>query len=133
MLKFIPIKTFVLSFLLVQFSCSSSKSEHEDLYKEIIAVHDEVMPRMEEISSLSKKLKEKSSRSEKDKNPEVKNSIISLEKASLSMMDWMRKFNSSYDTLPDKEAKNYLKEEKLKIEKVREEINKAIEEAKKQI
>lgn len=136
----ISMKNLLLSFLLITlFSCSSKKSEQEDLHKNIIAVHNEVMPRMEEIAELSKKLKENVVKLEKekpentDKITSVKQSINNLNSASQGMMNWMHRYNAKYDTLPIEISIKYLKEEKLKIEKVKSEMNKAIEEAKLEI
>lgn len=123
-----------LLFAIFIFSCDSKKSEQEHLYKEIISTHDEVMPKMEDVAGLSKKLKEKVKEvSDSEKLNRLKTSIVELEDASSSMMDWMRKFNPSYDTLPEKAALDYLKEEQLKIEQIKTKINRAIEEGNKQI
>lgn len=132
-------KNFLISFIIITFfSCSSQKTEQENLHENIIAIHNEVMPKMETIAELSKKLKEKEVQLEgKAENKEdlasIKKSINNLNDASKGMMNWMHGYNSQYDTLPIEISIKYLKEEKLKIEKVKAEMNKAIGEAKRGI
>ena len=129
-----------LIFLLLSvclFNCSSN--DKESLYKEVITVHDEVMPKMEQVSKLSQDLKAKaesiSSNPASDKSTlaSINKSIEDLNSASRSMMKWMREFNTSYDTLPEEVSIKYLKEEKLEIDQVKKDMIKAIEDGKKQL
>jgi hypothetical protein len=128
----------LLLITIVFFSCSK-ENDKEALYKEVITLHDEVMPKMEEVSKLSQDLKMKaetiSSNKSSDKSDltPINKSIEDLANSSRNMMKWMREFNSSYDTLPEEAAVKYLKEEKLEIEQVKKDMLSAIEEGKKNL
>ena len=130
-------KIILLLFTGFLFNCASN--DKESLYKEVITVHDEVMPKMEQVSKLSQDLKAKaqsiSSNPSSDKSSlvPINKSIEDLNNASRSMMKWMREFNTSYDTLPEEVSIKYLKEEKLEIDQVKKDMIKAIEHRKKQL
>jgi hypothetical protein len=127
-------KILVLLFISFSFYNCSSKSEKEQLFEDIMKTHDELMPKLEDISSLSKQLKEKatdeSAQSKSGSSNEINKKVSSLHDASASMMNWMRNFNTSYDTLPEKIAVNYLKEEKMEVEQLKKKMDLAINEAK---
>lgn len=96
----------------------SSEAEKEHiLYKEVMAIHDEVMPLMGELMAMNKKIKNKDSSSQK-----ATELVVYLEEANESMMDWMRKFNPNIDNMTHEETMNYLEEEKKKIVEVREKM-----------
>ena len=78
----------------------------EELYNQVMAVHDEVMPRMDEIYRLKTKLQEELQdllANKSDSNAEniksLTDKINSLENASKEMMVWMRQFDVQPDSL----------------------------------
>lgn len=96
----------------------SSQSEQENiLYKEVMAIHDEVMPLMGDLMAMNKKIKSQDSTSQ-----EATELSIYLEEANESMMNWMRKFNPNIENMTHEETMNYLEEEKKKIMEVREKM-----------
>lgn len=96
----------------------SSQSEKENiLYKEVMAIHDEVMPLMGDLMAMNKRIKSKDSTSQ-----EATELSVYLEEANESMMNWMRKFNPNIENMTHEETMNYLEEEKKKIMQVREKM-----------
>lgn len=88
------------------------------LYNEVMKIHDDVMPKMQDISKLRRELRKRI--------PVVQDSsvvysdILYLNKADDAMMDWMAKFSEEYMTIQKKEDKiSFLKKEKQAIEHVR--------------
>jgi archaellum component FlaC len=105
---------------------------NQALYDEVMKVHDEVMPKMNDIYKLKGKLKERIDNTPglaEDKKKEIERIIIRLDSASEGMMVWMRKFNPLPDSLGEEQAKEYLEGEMEKIKKVREDVRKALEDA----
>ncbi|MBT8231640.1 MAG: hypothetical protein HKO66_12455 [Saprospiraceae bacterium] len=91
-----------------------SNPKVEALYTEVIAIHDEVMPKMSTIHKLKKKLK-------KIENGVVTKVLIdNLDKADEGMMQWMEDFAvfKKMDDKSDEEKIKFLEEEKEKITKV---------------
>lgn len=88
------------------------------LYDEVMKIHDDVMPKMQDISKLRRELRKKI--------PVVKDSsivysdILYLNKADDAMMDWMARFSEEYMSIQKKEDKiSYLRNEIPAIEYVR--------------
>ena len=140
-------KTVLSLMLVVIWGCGQkSNDEHHDhdgheieeggnqaLYDEVMKVHDEVMPKMDNIYKLKGQLKEKIDNTPglaDEKKKEIEGIILRLDSASEGMMVWMRKFNPPADTVVGEEqAKEYLEGEMEKIKKVRDDVRKALEEA----
>ncbi|MBI1770318.1 MAG: hypothetical protein HYR67_18260 [Bacteroidetes bacterium] len=134
--------------LLITISCNKSGSHehHEEeevvnnpnqaLYEEVMAVHDEVMPKTEEIYRLKKELQDKIAKTPNliaDKKKQLDQIIAELDSADHSMMDWMHKFNPLPDSVNQEAAREYLENEMERIKKVRELINGSIQKAKEEI
>lgn len=139
MLKFIS-KVIFLSFLTSFVGCESNdKNQNQDLKQEVIDIHDEVMPLMGDLKSLKKKIDEKKdmiSQSDPeniDKINELETISINLDSAFNGMFVWMRQFQSSYNDMSEEEVETYLLGEKVKVEKVNEDIKKAMTAAKKEL
>jgi archaellum component FlaC len=139
-------KSLLLVMLVMIWSCGQkSNDDHHDheghemeeggnqaLYDEVMKVHDEVMPKMDDIYKLKGQLKEKIDNTPgmaADKKKEIESIILRLDSASEGMMVWMRKFNPLPDSLGEEQAKEYLEGEMEKIKKVREDVRKALEDA----
>jgi hypothetical protein len=132
----------ILSFLS---SCGQKTHEHEHspeavvheggnqaLYNEVMKVHDEVMPKMNDIYKLREQLKKRLADTPDmiaDKKKEMESTILKLDAASDEMMVWMRNFNPIPDSLGEANAREYLQEEKVKVNKVKADMLKAIEDA----
>lgn len=106
----------------------------EQLYNEVMAVHDEVMPRMDDIYRLKiklqeqlKELLEKSSDQHTDEIVILTEKIKALEEAGNSMMVWMRQFDVKPDSLGHEAIMRGLEEEMEKIKKVKHDMLEAIE------
>lgn len=136
--KLLKISTAIL--LLSIIACQSNDPNHiaqESLKDELMVVHDEVMPKMGEIHKLKKQLKKLSTEStvgENGKVEEIKNTIRDLERADDGMMDWMANFKSPSKLRSEKsheEIMAYLKNEKEKIEQVKNDMLQSIDQAKK--
>ena len=108
-------------------------SPNEKLYNEVMAIHDEVMPKMDDIYKLKTALKNQladTPNMAEQKKKEIELTILQLDSASENMMVWMRSFNPLPDSIGEEKARQYLEEEKEKVKKVKGTMLKAIEEAK---
>ena len=132
--------------LALTYGCSQKSNDDEDkngnheieeggnqaLYDEVMKVHDEVMPKMDDIYKLKEKLKDKIAETPdmvEEKKKDIETTISRLDSASESMMVWMRNFNPLPDSAGVEEAKDYLEVEMEKIKQVKEDVRKALEEA----
>lgn len=109
---------------------SADTSPNAKLYSEVMAIHDEVMPKMGDIYTLKEGLKKKlADNPATDKRSEIESAISKLDAADESMRVWMRQFDS--EAIKDEEKKReYLEGEMEKVKKVREDMLAAIEQAK---
>ncbi len=129
--------TIVLSLLLVfTISCKNDSKEQGLQMKEVMAIHDEVMPKMSEISKLVATLKAKADSTENSKA--YKDAMKDLQDAHKEMMDWMTGFGNRFNSDEilngaslNPEKMKWLKEEEKKIKKVKKDIIKSIDNAKK--
>jgi hypothetical protein len=106
-------------------------SPNQALGEEVMKVHDEVMPRMNDIYKLKEGLKKKLSETgvADDKKKEIEQTITQLDSASDGMMVWMRAFNPQPDSLDEEKTREYLENEMEKVKKVQENIQQAIAKA----
>ena len=103
------------------------------LRKEVIAVHDEVMPLMTDIYQLKTKLKEKASGGNLDREArsQVDSLLVQLDSADRGMREWMRAFSKINTAgVPETDALNTLNAELQKIKKVKEDMIRSVEAAK---
>ncbi|WP_276373054.1 hypothetical protein [Chryseolinea sp. H1M3-3] len=112
-------------------SHSDEKGANQQLYDEVMSVHDEVMPKMDDLYKLKEHLKKQvadSPQMTEEKKKKIESAILQLDSASEGMMVWMRNFNPLPDSLGEEKARTYLEEQKVKVSKVKEDMLKAIEE-----
>jgi len=145
-MKAILSKSLLPVLLVITWSCGhkSNDDQHDHdghemeeggnqaLYDEVMKVHDEVMPKMNDIYKLKGQLKEKVDNAPTmadEKKKEIESIISRLDSASEGMMVWMRNFNPLPDSVGEEQAKEYLEGEMEKIKKVREDVRKALEDA----
>jgi Mg2+ and Co2+ transporter CorA len=141
-------KQFLLaSSFLILLSCGKTSdhnghdqgaSDHSDnpnqaLYDQVMDIHDEVMPKMEDMYKLKKDLQDKIANSPamvEEQKKELEGMIANLDSASNAMMDWMHNFNPLPDSVDQEAAREYLENEMERIKKVRDQTNETIEKAK---
>ncbi|WP_074670344.1 hypothetical protein [Maribacter dokdonensis] len=119
-------------------SCKESKKTETETSKmsEVMAIHDEVMPKMGTLGKLVGQLKPMAD-SLGAESVEYK-AMKDLQEANRSMMDWMQGFGDRFDAdeilngkdLSD-EKKKWLLEEEEKVKQVKENINSSIANAEK--
>ncbi|MEZ2413466.1 hypothetical protein ACA086_00790 [Muriicola sp. E247] len=120
-----------LLFIVVSCKTEPKKAETTSKMEEVMAVHDEVMPKMSTISKLVAQLKPMADSTETGK--EYMSAMKDLQAAHKSMMDWMQGFGARFDSdeiLNGKELtaekKKWLLEEEKKVYQLREDINGSI-------
>ncbi len=113
-------------------SDATDVSENQLLYNEVMKIHDEVMPKMDDLHRKKQELQNKIANNpqitETDKKA-IEQKIARLDSASEGMMVWMRKFAPISDSEGEEKAREYLENEMEKVKKVREDILSALQEA----
>lgn len=147
-MKTILPKFLLLSLCIMALGCGQKSQDHDDhhhgddnetreegnqaLYDEVMKVHDEVMPKMNDIYKLREELKKQIANTPglvEEKKKELEGTIAKLDSASESMMVWMRNFNPLPDSLGEEQAREYLENEMEKVKKVKDDILEALEKA----
>lgn len=122
--------------LFFNFSCKEEKKAPEGptQMEQVMAIHDEVMPKMGTLGKLVGQLKAKVDTTEMGQKYEV--AMKDLQAANMSMMDWMKNFGNRFDSdeiLNGKELTEekqlWLNEEEEKVKALKEQINGSIERA----
>jgi hypothetical protein len=139
------LSTWFLALGLVITGCGKKTAEHDmheghesaeaagpnnQLYDQVMAVHNEVMPKMDDVFKTKEKLKNKIATEQDMKDDEkkiIEATISRLDSAGEGMMVWMRQFNPPPDSLGEEQAKAYLEEEMVKVKKVKDDILQALE------
>ena len=103
------------------------------LYDQAMNIHDEVMPKMEDIYKIKSQIQEKIANSPnlvKERKETLERTILQLDSANNAMMDWMHEFNPLPDSVDEEEARAYFENQIEKIKKVKELMVSTIEQAK---
>jgi hypothetical protein len=111
---------------------ANSDNPNEALYNQVMDVHDEVMPKMQDLYQLKIDLQEKlkgANLSEEQKQ-DLQNRIVRVDSVSQLMMEWMHKFDPLPDSADREDAREYLESEMEKIKKVKEAMLETIEKEK---
>lgn len=124
-----------VAFTTIMISCGSGSKEKEAydaVMKEVIAVHDEVMPKMGKINALIQQMEDKVDTTEV--GLQFAEAKADLEASSQSMMMWMKDFSENFsvgEEIKDSIAEKLelLKKEEDKVNKVKEQINSSIQKA----
>jgi transposase-like protein len=131
---------FLIAMFFFLSACAPDKKEsNEKLKKEVIAIHDEVMPKMDELKKLKKEITQKSNdlAANGSGTPEEigrLNSIAAeLDDSFEEMFVWMRQFKSSYEELTQEEIEVYLQDQKIKVQEVNDHIKSSIAAANKEL
>ena len=112
---------------------SSAITANRALYDQAREIHDEVMPKIEDLYNLKKNLQEKIAKTPDmvaEKKQEIESVILKLDSASNAMMDWMHEFKPLPDSADQEKAREYLETEIDRIKKVRDMMNESLEKAK---
>jgi len=110
------------SILTIFFSaCQSNEAVQQELVREIMVIHDDVMPKMDNIHQVQKQLRAKKggvANTLIKKN--IDDHIEALEGAGEGMMEWMAdlKLPSTDDTRTHEEIMMYLEQQKVEIQHV---------------
>lgn len=125
-------------------SCSSqNKDQVTELEGEVLTIHDEVMPQMDEIMTLKIQLSKKIVRLDSLQNEGITGNTLAEERMKATdlnqklnesdklMMSWMNGYRGdSAKKLQPEQAIQYFENEKKKIEEVKQVTIKSIDEAK---
>lgn len=129
----------IFSMMLMLHACTDPKMEKvSSLKKECIAIHDEVMPKMGEIVSLSGDIKDWKKTMDADTSDSIaayRMMLVShvqlLDSAHESMMDWMAEYDVDYETRNESDsAIAYYENEIVRITNVKTLMLKSIEDGK---
>lgn len=125
------------SALFLSVSCKEEKKEtpiSENQMEKVMAIHDEVMPKMGKIGRLVGQLKPMVDTTET--GVKYQKAMADLQDANKSMMDWMKDFGDRFDSeeiiegkVLTEEKQEWLNEEEEKVTIVKEKINSSIEKA----
>jgi len=126
-MKITRLQLCFLGLFMLVVGCAPSNQE---LYEEVMAVHDEVMPKMDDLYKLKRALKEKvaSDSLEEAEKANLVQAIAKIDSASEGMMGWMREFDPPKEVTED-ELRSYLEAEMKKVVKVKQDMLSAIENA----
>ena len=114
----------------------NEESPNTALYDKVMELHDELMPKMEEIYNLKKEMQDELAKTPEmvaEKKQELEKTIVYLDSANNQMMDWMHKFNPLPDSVDQEAAREYLETEMEKIRKVKDIMAEAIDKAKEEM
>ena len=128
------ISLYSLLVLLIFFqSCGDKQMEENKLLRDkIIAVHDEVMPKMGQLKSLEKATLQQAEELQIAEVPDVekidslKNLANQLNQAYEGMFVWMRQYTIEDGDQTPEQVKTYLDEQMMLVSKVNEDIKKAL-------
>ncbi len=123
------VRSAILLFVMVFVSCAedtkSDTSWRMDQWEEMMAIHDEVMPKIMDITKLITEVKEDSL------NPQATQILTDLEGADSLMWHWMHNLTPWVDIekMSEIKAKEVLREETEEIEVVAQKMNESISNA----
>lgn len=125
-------------------SCQSSEDAVREAENEVFAIHDEVMPKIDDIMKLKKQLNQRVASIDSLKGTESAAATLrsdeekeqamrirrDLTNADSLMMTWMNRYNGdTLAKLSSEDALRYLSEQKDQINDVKVKINSSIEQA----
>lgn len=118
----------LLSFTIGMMSCKNDqpmeKAEDQLLHDKVMAIHDEVMPKMSDIHRLKKELRAEIDSTQQEELESIARQLVLLNDADESMMDWMHELQ-----IPEERTAKieYLEGQVPLIENVRDKMLTAIE------
>ena len=121
---------------LVYCSGDGRRSKAEALEKEVMDIHNKVMPLMGEVARLKDELEKRKEGLDslaEDQIQAIDNLILELTAANEGMMGWMRDYSGDFAEMEKKEIQQYLDDQMQEIKGVEDRIARAIETAKKEL
>lgn len=122
-------KYFVAICVLILAGCGG-EDKNKLLYNEVMDIHDEVMPRMEDLYNLKKdieeKLKDPGALAE-GQEEKLRKRLAQIDSVSKLMMTWMHEFNPPPDTADKTQTQAYLESELERIKVVKQAMMETIE------
>lgn len=116
---FLRVFTFLLAILTLSF-CNQKSAEDiqlDELFDNVMTVHDEVMPKMSNIYKLKKSLKAIEAKTENQQR-QISQTLTQLDATDEQMMNWMAEFKKpGYSNF--KQAKAYLENQLIMIKDVK--------------
>ncbi|MEM6628663.1 MAG: hypothetical protein AAF694_03285 [Bacteroidota bacterium] len=131
----VRITVFTLCLLFASACTEDQQGATEALRKEVIDIHDEIMPRMREIEELKEELQTLANSLANENSEEVSDKIAQIQAASESltqakgaMNTWMQSFKYEIsDDIDHEQIMNYLGNEKEKITQVKDIISQSLD------
>ncbi|MBL7863684.1 MAG: hypothetical protein JNK10_02335 [Cyclobacteriaceae bacterium] len=111
-------------------STADSTDANRILYDQVMDIHDQVMPKMQDIYNLKKKLQDQIAATPNmvvEERQKLERRIAALDSADKMMMEWMHKFSPLPDSAGREAAREYLESEMESIKKVRDAMLEAIQ------
>jgi hypothetical protein len=109
---------------------ASQDSSHVVLYNQVMDIHDEVMPRMEDLYNMKKDIEERLSNPSglaADQRKNLEKKVAQIDSVSKLMMDWMHEFNPPPDSADSEEKRAYLERELERVRLVKQAMLETIE------
>jgi len=120
------IKILITIAILSMFAYACNQKDRvEKLKTEVMAVHDEVMPEMDNLMNLKKQLENRilTLDSAGANTDEIKRFVQNLVEADEAMMDWMRNYKDPSPEMSEGQALEYLQDKMESIKEVKRKIN----------
>lgn len=121
----------VVGFLFITSCREEKRNEEASQMEQVMAIHNEVMPKMGQLGKLVGQLKPMADSLGVD-SPQAK-AMRDLQDANKAMMDWMQSFGDRFDHSEvmegkelSEEKKLWLNEEEIKMKELKEKINSSI-------
>lgn len=126
MKNLILIAAFVFSFACSAPAKKESASEQPSLKDQVMAVHDEVMPKMGDLRKAQKALLTKAeTTTDSTEVAQLKQLAADIEAANEGMMVWMRNYDPNFSGT-EAETENYLNDQLKSVEKVKSDMLNAL-------
>lgn len=134
-MKRLSFYTLILSLFLLQACGPSLQDQNLELRAQVIAVHDEVMPKMGQLKSLEKESIQKAEElngqdsTQSAKILELRTLASELDQAYEGMFVWMRQYEAEDGDQSPEQIQAYLNEQMVLVTKVNEDIKSALAKA----
>lgn len=99
----------------------SEQEQQQQIYDEVMGLHDELMPQMKELYDMRTVIIERADSLEEAgvDSESLRSTIAELESGEEAMMDWMRNFEMLPEETPHDSVMNYLTHQREKIMEVK--------------
>lgn len=134
-MKLARISLFFGLLLIFQFCGSGQVEENTKKRAEVIAIHDEVMPKMGQLKSLEKSALQKADELaamdpvDSVRVQELKNLAVELDQAYEGMFVWMRQYETEDGVRTPEQVKLYLEEQMALVTEVNKNMKSALSKA----